>query len=134
MKTHHTTDPGSNIHQVHIGDLRVMLVHEDGSWFAQGLEIDYSAQGRTLDEAKENFARGLKMTVHEHLRTYGGIDRLLFSAPPDVWNEFATGLAVKRLTFNQTSVHDLSDVAKELEGRFDFPYEKIVYYEQKAAA
>jgi hypothetical protein len=134
MKAQLTTDPSRTKHAVHIGDLRVMLVHEDGCWFAQGLEIDYSAQGKTMDEAKNNFALGLKLTIREHLKMYGGIDRLLFAAPPDVWNEFATGVAVQRLFFNHSSTHDLLDVAAELKGRsFAFPYDKIKYFEQTAA-
>jgi len=51
-----------------------------------------------------------------------------------VWNEFMTGIAVKRLVFTQTTRHDLTEVAKELADRsFEFPYENIAYYEQKAA-
>ena len=122
---HKSKDDG---HLVGIGDLRVMLVHENGSWFAQGMEIDYSSQGETVEEAKDNFARGLKLTIREHLKKYGGIDRLLAPAPADVWKEFTLGV------LTMVCVHDLTGITEELHGRFVFPYDRIQYMQQKEAA
>ncbi len=52
---------------------------KDGNaWFCQGIEVDYTSQGLTLDEAKENFTGGLVDTIK--LRTERGHDPL----PPPV--------------------------------------------------
>ena len=68
--------------------LHVMLVPDGNSWFAQGLEIDYAACGSNPDEAKNNFAQGLGMTVCEHLVMYGHIKKVLVTAPQEAWNEY----------------------------------------------
>ena len=52
--------------------MKVLMVSDDGSWFAQGLDIDFAAQGATLEEAKKNFFRvprigGGLMAVYEVL-------------------------------------------------------------------
>lgn len=130
-----THDRAGEIHTVSLGDLRVMLVNEDGSWFAQALEIDYASQGATMKEAQDSFARGLLLTIREHLRSYGSIDRLLKPAPVDVWREFVVSAAVQRMTFRQVSVHDLSEVRTELAKtkQLIFPYEQIRYLQQAQA-
>jgi len=70
------TDKGT-AHVVGIGDLRVMIVEEEGHWFAQGLEIDYAADGLSLDDVKRRFEQGLASTVSEHVKIYGSIQHLL---------------------------------------------------------
>ena len=83
----HATD-GEGNHVVHVKSLSVLLSHDDGDWFAQSLEIDYAAAGSTVEEVKENFAKGLSATILEHLRLHGEIDNLLKPAPQDAWTEF----------------------------------------------
>ena len=46
-----------------MGSLRVHVVFADGAWFAQGLELDYASEGKTLAQVQEHFERGLKSTV-----------------------------------------------------------------------
>ena len=43
---------------VGIGNLRVMIMKTSTYWYAQGLEIDYAAQGETIEEVKECFQMG----------------------------------------------------------------------------
>lgn len=75
-------------HAAGVKALHVLLCQEDGGWFAQGLEIDYFASGATLDEAKENFAKGLILTTNEHLLMYGNLKKILVLAPQEAWDEY----------------------------------------------
>jgi len=116
---------------VGIGNLRVVIVQDDGSWFAQGLEIDYASQGETIEDAKKHFENGLTATVHEHLRIFGSIEKLLKVAPGEVWNDLLMGNFSKSRHFQyyQVSVHKLS---KGLQT--SLPFEGIQYIEPKKAA
>ena len=99
---HAITEHGEHI--VGIGDLRVVLTQEGNYWYAQGLEIDYVAQGPSIDAAKENFETGLASTLHENLQIHGTIEPLLVPAPVEVWKErFNPGSSAKRYT--HISVH-----------------------------
>lgn len=75
-------------HIVAVDKLRVLLLKDNGGWFAQGLEIDYAASGSNIDETKTNFETGFCKTVHEHLILHGTIDNLLKVAPQEAWAEF----------------------------------------------
>ncbi len=93
---------------VGIGNLRVMVVRDGDRWFAQGLEIDYAAEGVSLEEIKQAFAKGLAKTIQQNLRVFGSIENLLRVAPPEVWAEFyAQNLEGLRLAHSQVSVHSL---------------------------
>jgi hypothetical protein len=98
---------------VGVGDLRVMIVKDaDDEWYAQGLEINYIAQGTNLKSAQAAFERGLKQTINEHLKLYGDIKKLLQPAPPDVWDEFFEHAASTEFRFSHISTHEL-DVSIE---------------------
>jgi predicted RNase H-like HicB family nuclease len=71
-------------HVVGFENLRVVIVEDDGSWFAQGLDIDYAAQGDTIEEVKENFSSGLRATINQHLCSHSNIRSLLKGAPPEL--------------------------------------------------
>jgi len=104
-----------------IGNLRVMITNDDGSWFAQGLEIDYAAEGTSLSVVKNNFEQGLLATIVNHLQTYGSINYLLHPAPQPVWVELAKA-AMMRNIYSHVSVHGkIQDKS---------PFEQIVYFEQ----
>ncbi|MEP7009339.1 MAG: hypothetical protein ABJC13_03370 [Acidobacteriota bacterium] len=92
-------------HVVGIGNLRVMLFNDDGSWFAQGLEIDYFAQGETLEEVQENFQDGLTATIDYHLKEHGNIQGILQVAPREAWEDFLANVAISRRYFH-VSLHD----------------------------
>ena len=114
---------------VGIGNLRVVIVQEGKEWFAQSLEIDYAAQGSSLARVKKAFEKGLAATVHEHLRVYGTIEKLLKPAPPEVWKDMLFGVAVtgkhfKR--FSQISLHSKLQQA--------LPFAAIDYLELPKAA
>lgn len=109
-------------HLIGIGNLRVMITNDDGSWFAHALEIDYAAQGSSLKDVKRRFERGLVATIDEHLKMYGSIEKLLKPAPRDVWVALVDAAKMGRF-YSQISVH----VHKAL------PFQNIEYYEPKAA-
>lgn len=102
----HAQNQDGSAHVVGIGNLRVLLINDDGSWFAQGLEIDYFAQGDSLDDAKARFERGLEATLDEHLKVHGTISGALQVAPKEVWGE-ALDSAPQMQTFWQVSTHRL---------------------------
>ena len=115
-----TTEDGS-ANVVGIGNLRVMITNDDGSWFAQALEIDYAAQGDTEEDVKQRFEKGLEATIDEHLQIHGTIEKLLQPAPQEVWVEmFKT--AEKGKLFSQVSVH----IHEALQ------YENIEYFQEAA--
>ena len=43
--------------------LHVYVVPDSNFWFAQGVEIDYAAQGDSIDDAVQNFMTGLQRTI-----------------------------------------------------------------------
>ena len=92
--------------------LRVLIKAEGVHWIAQGLDIDYLAQGKSLDDAKTQFEEGLMATIHEHLKVHGNIEKVLVPAPIEVWKEFFhastnTNPTIMRKEFSQISVHSL---------------------------
>lgn len=58
--------------------LRVLLFQEQGYWFAQALEFDISARGKSVAEAQENFSLtaviDLKISLEKTGEEFGGID------------------------------------------------------------
>lgn len=68
--------------------MRVMVVPDGEYWFAQGLEVDYFAEGTSVEHALQMFVDGLAMTIGEHLKMYGDVTKLTIPAPPHVWDEF----------------------------------------------
>ena len=98
-------------HIVGIGDLRVVLAQEGNHWFTQGLEVDYVAQGPSIEDAKENFETGLASTLYENLQIHGTIQPLLVPAPVEVWKErFDPGSSAKRYT--HVSVHRIRNLER----------------------
>lgn len=103
---HASTDHAEHI--VGIGDLRVVLIEEGNYWFAQGLEIDYLAQGSSIKDAKDKFETGLAATFYENLRIHGTIQPLLVPAPVEIWKErFNPGSKAKR--YRPIPVHQIPD-------------------------
>jgi len=89
---------------VGVWNLRVMIVKEGPWWIAQGLEIDYVAQGASLPEVKKCFEEGLRGTINENLKQFETIENMLRPAPPSIFLEFET-LAEKALIYSQISLH-----------------------------
>jgi hypothetical protein len=112
-------------HVVGLGNIRVLLLPDGDGWFAQGLEIDYGAQGDTIEDAKTQFEHGLEATVEEHLRVNGNIDMLLKVAPDDIWN-LATKHGVHLKRYTQVTNHHVI--------RENTNYQGIAYLVAGAAA
>jgi len=100
-----------------------MLFNDDGSWFAQGLEIDLCAQGSSLADVKTRFENGLCATIHEHLKTYGDIKGVLQVAPQEVWDEFFAAKPQTSL-YSQVSLHEFHEALQ---------FSGIEYYEKAVA-
>jgi hypothetical protein len=119
----HAQSKDGSEHFVGIGNLRVMLLNDEGSWFAQGLEIDYCAQGDSVEDVQIRFHDGLLAMVDCHLKVFGSIDGVLKVAPPETWSEFY-GVSPLTKRYFQLSFH--IDEAERL------PFSGIEYYEKTA--
>jgi hypothetical protein len=108
--------PDGEHHVVGIGNLRVVLVPDGDAWFAQGLEIDYAAQGDTVEDAKQQFEDGLVATIEEHLKQHGNIRLLLNVAPNEVWNEMLHEPGAQRKRFSTVSSHHIIKEATDFDG------------------
>jgi hypothetical protein len=112
-----------NKHVVGIGNLRVFIVDDGPFWYAQGLEIDYGAQGDTIEEAKKNFEMGLEQTIDFHLSVHGNIVNMLEPAPPNVLREAARTLqSLER--YWQVSIHEVTGI----DPQWFLPFEGIDYW------
>jgi len=129
----HVTD--GNKHVVGLKALRVHISPDGGAWFAQGLEVDYAAVGKSIDEAKNNFKSGLSKTIREHLRMHGTIEKLLQIAPQEAWSEFfsASEEGSLKLSFSMLDVHDLTPKPETSGKKTAFPFDKILFVEPEPA-
>jgi len=116
-------EAGSKL-SVLIEHLRVLVTHDDGSWFAQGLEIDYFAEGTSLNDVQARFERGLEATVDLYVKAYGNADRRWsLRAPDEVWTEFMDSAVGDLFEYRQVTTHDLpAHAARRL------PFSGIRYY------
>jgi uridine kinase len=103
----HGMSNDNRLHVVEIGNLRVVVVPDGKHWFAQGLEIDYAEQGDSLESAKENFEKGLALTIQEHIMIKGNIEGLLKQAPPEYWKPILRDPAADKNYFSLISGHQL---------------------------
>ena len=117
--------PSSDIHATHINALRVLLVRDDGGWFAQGLELDYAASGHSVEDVKHRFVQGLGATIKEHLKTHGAIERLLKVSPQDVWDLWLN--ADRNFSISTMSWHDMSEAVEAAAGLL--PFQSVAYLE-----
>ena len=99
----HARNADGTAHVVVINNLQVLITERDGCYFAQGLEIDYAAEGRDVDDVRRAFEYGLAQTINAHLRQFGSIERLQRSAPPDVLETMNKSTIRNR--FCQVSAH-----------------------------
>jgi len=106
-------------HLVGFGNIRVLLMPERGGWFAQGLEIDYAAQGDTIRAAKKEFEDGLEAAVDAHLKKNGTVTALLNPAPFEIWKQIIDPSVRVRLYSQVTKHHVIVDRSN---------YEGIAYF------
>ena len=102
-----------------LGNIRVVIVPDEKFYFAQGLEIDYAAQGTTIAEVKKNFELGFQATLDLHLKVHGNVKGFLQPAPPPVWQEFLPDAAAMK-----SGIFSVSEHAIEHSG---LPYDGIQY-------
>ena len=107
-----------------MGRLRVLVTNDDHEWFAQGIDIDFAAAGKSLDDVQGRFERGLKNTIHAHLDRYGIIDGLLKCAPESEWRE----IKGRNYNFDIVTLHDASDLQNQI------PFSQIAYIQQRPSA
>jgi hypothetical protein len=125
----HVSDQEEEHHAVVLWNLSVLIVPDGDFWFAQGLEINYGAQGDTVEAAQMNFQDGLKATIQQHLRVHGNIERILKFAPSEILKEAAQHKnSIKPLV--QVSFHEVlgPDAEKAV------PFDGISYRVLQAAA
>src|ERR1700730_16092910 len=111
---------------VKIGDLRVLVTNDGPWWFAQGLEIDYTAQGKDADEVKEKFVRGLAATAHAYIMEFGTIQKLLRPASADILRELSNASSKGLLVISTLSEHELDAPVKTV-----LPFSGIRYFERR---
>ncbi|BCU07190.1 hypothetical protein [Allochromatium tepidum] len=80
---HARTD--DDCHLPAINKLRVLLFEREDGWFAQGVDLDYAATGRTLEEVQQHFEQGLAATINRHLQRFDSIEHLLKYPPEAEW-------------------------------------------------
>jgi len=114
-------------HAVGVLSLRVFLVEDTSGWFAQGLDIDYSASGANVDEVKKNFEDGFCKTVHEHLVMHGSIERLLKPADQDAWKEFYE--SPKGLRFSSIQLYRTDDTNHSVD-TVSLPFDSIQFMQR----
>lgn len=103
-------------HVVGLGNLRVVIIPDGKFFFAQGLEIDYCAQGTSVDEVKAKFESGLKKTIDQNLKVHGSIKPMLRAAPDEVWQELALDSQAMPHRYFQVSAHHTPHAALPYEG------------------
>lgn len=111
-------------HQVIIHDIRVIVVPDGDHWFAQSLDINYGTGGATIDEAQDNFERGLSLTIKANLDRQGSIDRIMQTPDLESWIPLVQRNGIQ-FDFSMRETHEVSDC--------DLPYRRISYSLAKAA-
>ena len=112
----------SGDHAVGIANVRVLLKEDGQFWVAQGVEIDYFAQGETLEQAQKNFGLGLASTVRLYLKHHQSIGPMLKWAPVEVYKSLMDGAEYR---FTQVSLHEIAP-EQDLEIA-DLPFNGIAF-------
>lgn len=121
---------GHKAHVFHIHDddgsdgvvcsaVRVVIKRDNEFWYAQGVEIDYLAQGNSLDEVKERFKKGLIATIRTHIKKFGSVQKLLRWAPESEWKAELNNTGYP-LTFVEVFDEDKTDIRQQLADAFPF--------------
>jgi hypothetical protein len=109
----HAQSSDSSVNVVGFGNLRVFVVEDEGMWFAECQDINYAAQGGSLDEVQRNFERGLSATVDEHLRVFGSIENLLSQQPSSIVRRRIHKMP-RRFRYSQVTVHRLPEKIQDI--------------------
>lgn len=109
-----------------LDSLRVLITKEDGTWLAQGLEVDYAVDGDSLADVKKRFEDGLAKTIEANIRVHDNIKPLLRVAPQEVWDQWNDAKNTLR-RFTHTTVIVTPQRQSEL------PFDQIVYFDATKA-
>jgi len=104
-------------------NLRVLIVPDGNHFFAQCYEIDYAAQGDSVEDAKRNFEKGLEATVHHHLNMFGSIQKMMEPVSPEFWNDLLLGAKGMNFTYGTRALHQILPKKAELLA----PYQNVAY-------
>lgn len=111
-------DRDGKTHAVAIMNLRVLITQDGDFWVAQGLELDYSAYGKDVKQAKERFESGLRSTLHHNIKIFGTIENILRVAPDEVWRDYWKSTGSQRKRYSQISTHQIEvKLAYDMAGR-----------------
>jgi hypothetical protein len=117
-------------HAVGILNLDVAIVPDGRFWYAQALQIDYGAQGTSVQDAKSQFEAGLRATLHHNIRMFGTIAKLLRVTPMEVWMDLMQTAKSQHKVYSQVSFHEIiKDIPDDV-----LPFETITYTEVHSAA
>ena len=111
--------------QIAVGlrNLHVRITHDGDYWFAQGYEIDYAAEGSSLDDVKKRFQCGLSSTILEYLKILGTAEKLLTPAPQETWQSLKDAPGSGH-TYSQQGVYTFEDPSI----MDSLPYPAIEYF------
>lgn len=118
-------------HAVGIWNLDVVIVPDGRFWFAQGLQVDYAAQGNSVEDVKLQFQNGLRATIHHNLRMFGTIENILKVAPNEEWLKLWHTAKGQHKVYSQVSFHEL---VKDMGISEELPFKTINYTEVRSAA
>jgi len=99
---HHVAGDGA--HHVAVYNLRVLISRDGDSWIAEGVDIDYAADGASPDEARARFERGLAKSVKAHLAKFGNLRKLVQPAPDDTRKRFENAVPPDEVQHSHTTV------------------------------
>lgn len=101
---------------------------KEGGYVAQGLELDYVATGKTVEEVQQRFADGIVRTIRVLVSRGKSLSALFkSSAPRDAWDRYLSQETGD--VFTCATVIDLPNVAESA-----LPYRSIAFLQHSAAA
>ena len=113
-----------NAFAVFLAHIKVLVLNDDGSWFAQGLDIDYAAQGTSLEDVKKRFEDGLEKTLIEHLKSRGNISGVLQVAPKQYWEKYYQ--QPSHWVYTYGGVHIMEPQSVDLQFQYVQPQEAVL--------
>lgn len=123
------SDERVDTHFIAVWNLRVWVREEDGWFFAQGLEVDYAAQGSTRDEVMQLFKDGFAATIDDHLRVYGTIEEFLRPVSAQVMMDFNARMGdAKPLCSVSIHIHPVkktADIPEVAETNIEFEFYEL---------
>lgn len=91
---------------ISLNNVRVLIEEKTNYWFAQCLDIDYCAQGVSMNDVKQNFEDGLLGSIKANIDTFGSLDNFLIAPPFSVRKNLLNHSHHK---FNCIAEYDLKD-------------------------